>query len=85
MVISSEHSVKGYDLLERIGDGAYGTVYRAYQPHMRREVAIKIIQPRYPNQPDFIRRFDVEAHLVAQLERNASKEKVTIGVSLAQI
>ena len=48
--------------------GAYGAVYRAYQPHMRREVAIKIIQPRFANQPDFIRRFDLEAHLVAQLE-----------------
>ena len=68
MVIPSEPTIKGYDLLERIGEGAYGTVFRAYQPHMRREVAIKIIQPRFANQPDFIRRFDVEAHLVAQLE-----------------
>ena len=68
LVISSEPTIKGYDLLERIGEGAYGTVYRAYQPHMRREVAIKVIQPRFANQPNFIRRFDVEAHLVAQLE-----------------
>jgi len=68
LVIPSEQSVKGYDLLERIGEWAYGAVYRAYQPHMRREVAIKIIRPRYANQPDFIRRFDLEAHLVAQLE-----------------
>ena len=68
MVIPSEQSVKGYDLLERIGEGAYGSVFRAYQPHMRREVAIKIIRPCYANQPDFIRRFDLEAHLVAQLE-----------------
>ena len=68
LVIPREQSVKGYDLLERIGEGAYGSVYRAYQPHMRREVAIKIIQPRFANQPNFIRRFDLEAHLVAQLE-----------------
>ncbi|MCJ7536294.1 MAG: protein kinase, partial [Anaerolineales bacterium] len=67
-VIPREQSVKGYDLLERIGEGAYGSVYRAYQPHMRREVAIKIIHPRFANQPNFIRRFDLEAHLVAQLE-----------------
>jgi len=68
LVIPKEQSVKGYDLLERIGEGAYGAVYRAYQQHMRREVAIKIIQPRIANQPNFIRRFDLEAHLVAQLE-----------------
>ena len=68
MVVPEELTVKGYELLERIGQGAYGAVYRAYQPHMRREVAIKIIQPHFANQPNFIRRFDLEAHLVAQLE-----------------
>ena len=68
MVVPKELTVKGYELLECIGEGAYGVVYRAYQPHMRREVAIKIIHPRFANQPNFIRRFDLEAHLVAQLE-----------------
>ena len=33
-----------------------------------REVAIKIILPEHASQPDFIRRFEVEAQLVAQLE-----------------
>ena len=61
-------SIKGYELLEPIGEGAYGAVYRAHQPIVDREVAIKIILPEYANQPDFIRRFDTEAQLVAQLE-----------------
>ena len=61
-------TIRGYDLIMRLGEGAYGAVYRAYQPQVQREVAIKIIQPRYASQPDFIRRFEVEAHLVAQLE-----------------
>ena len=59
-------TIRGYDLIARLGEGAYGAVYRAYQPQVQREVAIKIIQPRYANQPDFIRRFEVEAQLVAQ-------------------
>ena len=61
-------TIRGYDLIARLGEGAYGAVYRAYQPQVQREVAIKIIQPRYASQPDFIRRFEVEAQLVAQLE-----------------
>ena len=60
--------IKGYQLLELIGEGAYGAVYLAHQPVIDREVAIKIILPEYACQPDFIRRFESEAQLVAQLE-----------------
>jgi WD40 repeat protein/serine/threonine protein kinase/DNA-binding SARP family transcriptional activator len=60
--------VRGYDLMECIGEGNAGAVYRAYQPILGREVAIKVILPRYANRPEFIRRFEVEAQLVARLE-----------------
>jgi len=60
--------VRGYELRELIGEGSFGAVYRAYQPLTRREVAVKIILPQYANQPDFIRRFESEAQLVARLE-----------------
>jgi WD40 repeat protein/serine/threonine protein kinase/DNA-binding SARP family transcriptional activator len=60
--------VRGYDLIERIGQGNAGAVYRAYQPILGREVAIKVILPRFANLPEFIRRFEVEAQLVARLE-----------------
>ena len=35
--------LKGYELLERIGAGGFGAVYRAYQSTIGREVAIKVI------------------------------------------
>jgi serine/threonine protein kinase len=60
--------IKSYELHELIGAGGFGEVYRAYQPQVRREVAIKVILPQYANQPDFIRRFEAEAQMVAQLE-----------------
>lgn len=60
--------VRGYELQERIGAGGFGDVYRAYQTDVEREVAIKVIKPEYVNRPEFIRRFEVEAHLVARLE-----------------
>ena len=61
-------AIRGYALAERIGMGGMGTVYRAVQPNVEREVAVKIILPAYANHPDFIRRFETEAQLVARLE-----------------
>src|SRR5215471_15753221 len=61
-------TIKGYELREQIGAGGFGAVYRAYQPSVGREVAIKVILPERANQPEFIRRFEVEAQLIARLE-----------------
>lgn len=61
-------TLKAYRILERVGAGGFGAVYRAMQVGIEREVAIKIILPEFANQPDFIRRFDTEAQLVARLE-----------------
>jgi serine/threonine protein kinase len=60
--------IKGYELRDRLGTGGFGEVYRAYQAAIKREVAIKIIQAHYANRPDFIRRFETEAQVVARLE-----------------
>ena len=35
--------IKGYELQDLIGEGAYGAVYRAHQPVVDREVAVKIL------------------------------------------
>ncbi|MBN2304118.1 MAG: protein kinase [Anaerolineae bacterium] len=60
--------LKGYEIGERIGAGNFGAVYWACQTSVDREVAIKVILPNYANDPDFIRRFEAEAQLVARLE-----------------
>src|SRR5262245_62059746 len=64
----SGHELRGYALRERLGIGGFGAVYRAVQSSIQREVAVKIILPRYANHPDFIRRFEAEAQFVARLE-----------------
>ncbi|MBL8147720.1 MAG: protein kinase, partial [Anaerolineae bacterium] len=61
-------AIKGYEFRERVGAGATGAVYRCFQPSLGREVAVKVILPQFANQPDFVRRFEVEAQLVARLE-----------------
>ena len=60
--------LRGYRLLEQVGEGAFGVVYRAIQPQVGREVAIKAVHPELANHPDFVRRFEHEAQIVARLE-----------------
>ena len=60
--------VRGYTMRSELGTGSFGNVYLMHQPMLDREVAVKVISPQYANRPDFIRRFEVEAQLVARLE-----------------
>lgn len=61
----------GYELKEHIATGGFATVYKALQPSVGREVAVKIILPQYAADPKFMRRFEAEAQLVAKLEHPA--------------
>jgi DNA-binding SARP family transcriptional activator/ABC-type glycerol-3-phosphate transport system substrate-binding protein len=61
-------AVRGYELRQRIGSGRFGIAYRAFQPAVGREVAVKVIRPELADHPEFIRRFEEEAQLVARLE-----------------
>src|SRR5262245_58765318 len=40
-----------YSIVGEIGRGAFGTVYRAYDSELRREVALKVIRPIHPGAP----------------------------------
>ena len=61
-------TINGYEFIEPVGTGGFGVVYRAVQPALAREVAIKVILPAHAHQPEFIRRFEQEARLIARLE-----------------
>ena len=68
LVTPIRQGIRGYELGDKLGEGAFGTVHKAYQKGIGREVAIKIIHTKYTNQPQFIRRFEAEAQIVARLE-----------------
>jgi serine/threonine protein kinase len=59
---------KGYELRECLGEGGFGAVYRAFQPLLGRDVAVKVIRTEFANHADFIRRFESEAQVIARLE-----------------
>ena len=67
---ATEASVRAlgpYLLLEQIGEGGMGTVYRARDARLRREVAVKVLSPAVAAQPDLVARFEREARAVAAL------------------
>ena len=55
------------ELLEFIGKGGMGAVYKARQPGLDRLVALKILAPASTNDPGFSERFDREARALARL------------------
>ncbi len=56
-----------YRLTEEIGRGGFGMVYRARQLNMDRDVAIKILPPKFMSIPDVVERFRREARLASRL------------------
>lgn len=67
-VPSTGVGVRGYELREEVSADEIGTTFRAYQSAVGREVAITIVREELANDPDFVRRFESEAQLVARVE-----------------
>ena len=56
-----------YELLEPIGSGAMGEVYKARDSRLQREVAVKVLPATFSADPDRLRRFEQEARAAAAL------------------
>ncbi len=57
-----------YQVVEQIGAGGMGAVYKAYQPSMERHVAIKVLPDSLAQDAQFLQRFQREAKAIARLE-----------------
>ena len=56
-----------YVILDRIGTGGMGSVYKAEQPSMNRLVAVKVLHSRFATRDDLVARFRREARAMSQL------------------
>ena len=57
-----------YEIVSSLGAGGMGEVYRARDPRLGRDVAVKIVSGEGPPSPERLRRFEQEARAVAALE-----------------
>jgi serine/threonine-protein kinase len=56
-----------FKIVQKIGTGGMGSVYKAEQPAMNRQVAIKILHPKLAGRKDLTSRFRREARAMSQL------------------
>jgi serine/threonine-protein kinase len=57
-----------FEILARLGEGAMGTVYRARDPVLDREVALKTVSASLLSRPEALLRFEREARAAARLQ-----------------
>jgi serine/threonine protein kinase len=56
-----------YTLVEHIADGGMGHVYRAFEPSLQRDVAIKVLKSEFAQDEEVLSQFEMEAQNIAAL------------------
>jgi len=67
MTVGPGSQLGAYQIVEEVGRGGMGTVYRAKQPALERDVAVKVLPDQLAAEPGFRDRFRQEAVVVARL------------------
>src|SRR5690349_14133852 len=61
------HKLGHFEILELIGRGGMGDVYRARDPHLKRDVALKVLPTEFARDHSSIMRFEREARAASSL------------------
>ncbi|GEM_PF-6508680 len=66
-ILAANEVIGGYQIERMLGRGGMGAVYLATQASLGRQVALKVLAPRYAQDPAFILRFSRESSVLAAL------------------
>jgi len=67
MLLIAGSRIGAYEIVDVLGAGGMGEVYRARDVRLGREVAVKILSAQFQSDPDRIARFDREARALASI------------------
>jgi len=67
MTLDTGSRVGPYEILAPLGAGGMGEVYRALDPRLRRDVALKVLPDLFAGDAERLARFQREAHVLASL------------------
>jgi len=67
MSLSAGTRLGPYEVLAPLGAGGMGEVYRARDTRLGRDVAVKVLPPAFADDPDRLRRFELEARAAGML------------------
>lgn len=89
--VAAEHSapnpkensklIHGYDILEKLGAGKMGVVYRAIQKETGNQVALKIMKPPDKHHKERVKRFIQEARILCEMDHPNIIKGCDVGVS----
>ena len=68
MAIESGQQLLHYRLIEKIGEGGMGVVWKAVDTTLDREIALKVLPDTFSSDPERLIRFEREAKLLASLQ-----------------
>jgi WD40 repeat protein len=71
--------IPGYEIQGELGCGGMGVVYLAYDPRLKRQVAIKVIRGGSVARKDELARFDTEAEAIARLQHPSIAHVYEVG------
>lgn len=73
--------IPGYHLLEFLGGGGMGAVYKARQIGLDRLVAVKLLRPGLAEEPEFVNRFLTEARTAGKLRHENIVSALDCGIA----
>jgi serine/threonine-protein kinase len=73
--------IPGYQLVEKLGQGSHGVVYKAKQLSMDRYVAVKVLHPKYSTNTALLERLTREARIAARLSHNNIVQAIDVGTA----
>ncbi len=71
--------IGGYEIINKIGEGGLGVVYKARQLSMGRVIALKVLHEKWLSDDEFRKRFLVEARLVGRLSHPNLIQVIDVG------